>query len=206
MAKNLTPEEKQRRAEHMKKVNAHRAQKKAESLAEAVSAQPEESKAVRTEADRKTRQRRGVFNGTNLKLEVNGEIPGYKLHWMNDYPGRIAKAQETGWEFVARQEVELPVSTKALDPNTDLGEKVRLVVGQGEKSEPLYAYLMKIKQEWFEEDQHDMQQAISDRERAMIRSNGSNADRIENTYVPGALPGRSKPALSIRHSLEKSAS
>lgn len=203
---NLTSEEKQRRAEHMKKVNAARREKKAESLAEAVSAQPEESKAVRTEADRKTRQRRGVFNGTNLKLEVNGEIPGHKLRWWNDYPGRIAKAQETGWEFVTRQEVELPVSTKALDPNTDLGEKVRLVVGQGEKSEPLYAYLMKIKEEWFEEDQAEMQDAITSRERAMIRSNGSNADRIENTYVPGALPGRSKPALSIRHSLEKSAS
>ena len=41
--------------------------------------------------------------------------------------------------------------------NTDLGDKVRYLVGVAEKGDGLYAYLMKIRNEWWEEDQEEMQ-------------------------------------------------
>ena len=41
--------------------------------------------------------------------------------------------------------------------NTDLGDKVRYLVGTSEKGDGLYAYLLKIKEEWWLEDQEEMQ-------------------------------------------------
>jgi hypothetical protein len=117
------------------------------------------------------RRRRGVFNGTEGKLKVNGEIPGYHLHIMNDTPGRISTAIDNGYEFVKPSEVGgLPDSVS--DRNTDLGDKIRFLVGSDASGGPLYAYLLKIKQEWYDEDQ------------AVLRSRN---DQIEDAIRGGKL-------------------
>jgi hypothetical protein len=111
---------------------------------------------TRNANERPTRERvRNVFNGTQAKLTVNNEIPGYKLHIFNDEPGRIQTAIDGGWEFVNPEEVG-GVKDSVTSGNTDLGEKVRYLVGASEKGDGLYAYLLKIKQEWWEEDQKEL--------------------------------------------------
>lgn len=107
---------------------------------------------ARPKADRK----RNVFNGTQGKLTVNHTIPGYHLHIFNDEPGRVQTALEGGWEFVTPDEVG-GVGDRVVSGNTDLGDKVRYLVGKSEKGDGLYAYLMKIKEEWWEEDQIEIQ-------------------------------------------------
>jgi len=85
------------------------------------------------------------------KMELPA-IPGYHVHWINDYPGRLEQAQEGGYEFVTRTEVRL--NDKGPTPtDTDLGTRVSMVVGRNEDGSPLRAYAMKIKNEWFDEDQ-----------------------------------------------------
>lgn len=149
----------------------------------------EPARATREQPDRdtktvKTRQR-GIFNGTNKALDVLTEIPGYRLYWFNDAPGRLEKAQLGGYEFVTRDEVKLSPTSKVTSRNdSDLGNRIRAIVGTTDQNEPLYAYLMKIRQEWFEEDQADARaQRMSD-EKDMIRNGGLNTDRIGEKYLP----------------------
>lgn len=102
------------------------------------------------------RRKRGVFNGTSGKLKVDGTIPGYHLHIMNDDRNRVEDALSGGYEFVAPTEIE-GVSENVTSRNGDIGDsRVRFLVGTKDKGEPMYAYLMKIRTEWYEEDQAEL--------------------------------------------------
>jgi hypothetical protein len=119
--------------------------------------QKKEAVLTRTENERpRAERKRNAFNATQAKLTVNYDIPGYHLHIFNDEPGRIQTAIDGGYEFVTPAEVG-GVKDSVTSGNTDLGDKVRFLVGSSEKGDGLYAYLMKIKQEWYDEDQAEIQ-------------------------------------------------
>ena len=119
-------------------------------------AKVEAKAALRSETQRPTRTKRGTFNGTEGKLRVNKEIEGWHLHIFNDSPGRIEQALSVGYDFVSPDEVG-GTTTNVVSRNTDLGEKVRYLVGVDAQNEPQYAYLMKIRQELYDEDQTALQ-------------------------------------------------
>lgn len=147
----------------------------------------QEEKQEASQGERR-RERRSAFNGTRGKLSVNQQIPGYHMHIFNDtVDGRIQQALETGYEFVSPEEVG-GVTTNVTDRNTDIGDKVRFLVGSSE-GKPLYAYLMKIKQEWWEEDQRELQ-VRNDRTDAAIR--GGKLAGIDSTgfYDAGIKYGK----------------
>lgn len=127
-------------------------------MAKALTIEEKKERALtRNAEERPTGERkRNVFNGTSSKLTVNRQIPGYHLHIFNDEPGRIQTALDGGWEFVTPDEVG-GVGERVTSVNTDLGDKVRYLVGANEKGDGFYAYLMKIKEEWWEEDQEALQ-------------------------------------------------
>jgi hypothetical protein len=134
----------------------------------------------RTGSDRK----RGMFNGTQGKLTVNREIAGYHLHILNDTPGRIQNAVDAGYEFVTPEEIGGTISG-TLEQNSDLGEKVRYRVGADEAGNAMYAYLMKIRQDWYEEDQQIIQSRIDQVDDAI--KNGKltgDGNSTEGFYVP----------------------
>lgn len=109
-----------------------------------------------TERPGAERKRRNTFNGTQAKLVVGHDIPGYKLYGFNDTAGRIQEALDTGWEFVSPDEVG-GTRSNVVDGNTDLGDKVRWRVGKNEDGSALFCYVMKIRNEWYEEDQAALQ-------------------------------------------------
>tara|TARA_R110000868_G_scaffold295632_3_gene555954 strand:- start:177 stop:695 length:519 start_codon:yes stop_codon:yes gene_type:complete len=92
------------------------------------------------------------------KLEV-AEIPGYHLHWFNGTPERLQRALDGGYEYVDEREVKTNAaslgSDTAISGNTDMGSRVSIVSGQesGKDGQPVRLILMKIKQEWWDEDQ-----------------------------------------------------
>ena len=92
-----------------------------------------------------------------LKLET-AEIPGYHLHWFMNSPARLQRALDGGYEFVDEREIQINnVSlggTSAVSGNTDLGTRVSIVSGQevGKDGQPSRLVLMKIKEEWYQED------------------------------------------------------
>ena len=143
---------------------------------------------VEAKEGERTRTRRNAFNGTTQKLTVEREIPGYKLYIFNDTPGRIQQAQSSGWEFVHPEEVG-GATTNVVSRNTDIGDKVRYLVGTTDGGEPLFAYLMKIKTEWWEEDQRELQ-VRNDKTDAAIR--GGKLAGIDSTgfYDAGIKYGK----------------
>jgi hypothetical protein len=87
------------------------------------------------------------------------EIEGFHCHWFVGTPARIAQAQRAGYEYVDAEEVELNgfgVADDAGDGlSSDLGSRVSVVAGgevvEGGGEQRLY--LMKLRQEWWEQDQ-----------------------------------------------------
>ncbi len=101
------------------------------------------------------RRKRGTFNGTQAKLSADVEkirAQGYHVHIVN----RISELLDRGYEFILSHEVD-GITTNVVSRNTDIGDKVRFLVGTQKTGDPLYAYLMKIKQEWYDEDMRDIQ-------------------------------------------------
>jgi hypothetical protein len=129
-----------------------------------------------------TRRKRGVFNGTSAKLKVEGTIPGYHLHIINDDKNRIQDAQDGGYEFVSPGEIE-GVGENVTSRNGDLGGKIRFLVGSKERGEPMYAYLMKQRQEWDEEDQRELQRR-NDQIDAAVRAGRVALGDNPGFYVP----------------------
>lgn len=128
---------------------------------------------VRVEGDRPQRKQRIPFGVPRTKLSVSAGIPGYHLHWINDVSGRIYGAQEGGYEYVAPKEV-------GAEGNET---QVKRLVGTNEDGSPMFAYLMKIRQEWYEEDKAESQKVNDEIERA-IKGGKLNEQSGDNRYVP----------------------
>lgn len=111
-------------------------------------------KTAKTNAERK----RIPMSVPVQKLEAP-EIPGFHLHWFMNSPDRIQRAIDAGYEFVDQREIKINnVSLggdSAASGNTDMGSRVSVVSGQeiGRDGQPTRLILMKIRQEWYEEDQ-----------------------------------------------------
>jgi len=93
-----------------------------------------------------TRTRRSPINGTRNRLNVRGQEPGYVYRIVNDVDDRIQSLQEMGYEIVTDSNVT--VGDKRIANPTQEGSPVKVSVGQG-----VQAYVMRQKQEWFDEDQ-----------------------------------------------------
>lgn len=118
-----------------------------------------EAKKVRSTGERGTRKTRPSFNGTTGKLSIGNQIEGYHMYIFNDSPGRIEQALDVGYEFVSPTEVG-GTATNVVSRNTDIGDKVRFLVGTDANNAPQYAYLMKIQQDFHEEDQAGLQSKV----------------------------------------------
>lgn len=117
------------------------------------------STAVVSNSPAQTAQRKRIpMSGPQLALSVP-DIPGYRLYWFRGDPGRIQRAEQGGYEFVRPEEVALNNRTLGSDPakagNTDMGSRVSAVAGAevGLDQQPVRLYLMKIKEEYWREDQ-----------------------------------------------------
>ena len=127
-----------------------------EQKVERSNARQEKLEAPSVAADGTSRKRRNVFNGTEAKLGVRVQIPGWHLHIFTDTVSRIKDAMDSGYEFVTPDEVG-GVSENVVSRNGDLGERIRYLVNPRAEGSEQFGYLMKIRQEWYEEDQAELQ-------------------------------------------------
>ena len=106
---------------------------------------------VKSKADR---PKRTPINGRRSILSVKGKDPNYEYRIVNDVDTRIADFKERGYELVTDQGVT--VGDKRVAIPTQEGSPVMVSVGQGTK-----AYLMRIKKEWYQEDQQEKQRQVN---------------------------------------------
>lgn len=105
------------------------------------------------------RERTRIPMSTPVQKLAVGDIPGYHLHWFNGTPDRIERAKQGGYEFVTPEEVLIANtglgSDTAVSGSTDMGSLVSKVAGTelGTDGQPVRLVLMKIKQEFWNEDQ-----------------------------------------------------
>ena len=128
------------------------------------------------------------------KLEVT-EIPGFHLHWFRDE--NIARAVQAGYEFVEDKEVSLNQSgvgsSKDITGNADMGTRVRVVSGTAADGNVEHLTLMKIRQEWWDEDRKEIEarnasvmSAIFQQE-AIMGAEGVSPEDRSLSYVKTAL-------------------
>lgn len=108
--------------------------------------------------DAEVRQRVPV-SGPRDVLKIYGEDPNYVYRFVNDVNNRIARFQRGGWDIVTD---DLEVGAPRVGVPESEGTPVKVSVGSG-----VQAYLMRIRREWYEEDQAAKQRAIDDTEAAM---------------------------------------
>ena len=128
------------------------------------------------------------MSAPQLKLLLPA-IPGYHCHWLNDTSGRLAAALQGGYEFIKPEEVHVNPRDLAGDPassgTTDMGTRVSVVVGSDEHGNPLRAYAMKIREEWYKADQAAIQARSDGIEDAMRQGRvaGGQGGDSSNRYV-----------------------
>jgi len=119
------------------------------------------------------------------KLEVP-DLPGYHLHWFLDK--NVPRAIQGGYEMVKEDEVPLyqfGVGTdKTISGNADLGTNIRVVGGTGENGHAEHLNLMKIKLEWWQEDQQVLEKR--------------NADTMSSIFQDEHIAGSEKQSASDR--------
>lgn len=118
------------------------------------------------------------------KLSLNAQFDGHKCRWINDSGDRVLQARQGGYEHVTKEELEAK-GVAIGDESTvgsDLGSLVSKVVGTKEDGSPLRAYLMKIRKEWYEEDQDEKQKSVDEVDRALREGAQYRKDIGDSAY------------------------
>jgi hypothetical protein len=113
------------------------------------------------------RVKRTPVSGRN-RLTVQGKDPNYVYRIVNDEEDRIARFQEGGYELL--QDEAVKVGDKRANQTSSEGSVKQLSVGGGKK-----AFVMRIRKDWYEEDQ---------------KAKAAQVDAIEATTKKKALDGR----------------
>jgi len=129
------------------------------------------------------------FGGFRLKLQMSdADMKGFKdrgvvTRWFNDDPGRIERAQGAGYKFV-KPEHATSLGQGALHRDgKDSGSGVRIsqVVN---RSEPVTrAYLMEIKEEFYEADKA-AKETINQKVDDALALGGATKSDVEQEYRP----------------------
>lgn len=99
--------------------------------------------------------------GRHRQKLLSSSRPGFMRRWINDKNARILQAQQGGWSFVRKDG-----STAA---TSDPGDGISQIVGNKEGGEPMRAFLMEIRKEWWDADQAEKQNKIDETETQIRR-------------------------------------
>lgn len=106
--------------------------------------------------ERMTKERKRIpMSVARRRLEC-APIPGYHLYWARE--DDVGLFIDAGYEFVSRSETHVAFSdyiagSSTSDGNQDLGDRVKVWGGRWEDGRHYHHVLMKIRLEWYEEDQ-----------------------------------------------------
>lgn len=107
--------------------------------------------------------------GTRNVLTVSGKDPDYVYRIVNDSGDRVQEFLDAGYELVKESSVK--VGDKRVNKASAEGSVSQISVGQGQK-----AFVVRIKREWYDEDQAAKQQKVNELEAA------TKAKALDGTY------------------------
>lgn len=112
-----------------------------------------------TKTTEKRVQRRPLFQRGPQSI-LGEKDPNYEYRFVNDTGSRIHNFQQAGYELVTGD--DLSVGDSRIQDAGELGSGKRVISNDGTTS-----YLMKIKKEWYKEDQDAKAALVSEQEAAM---------------------------------------
>ena len=115
------------------------------------------------------RVRRTPINGTRSILGVQGKDPNFVYRIVNDDGDRVAQFEERGYEVVTDKSIK--VGDRRIANPTQEGTPVQVSVGGGVKG-----VVMRIRKDWYDEDQSAKQATVDEQERAMRKEAASASD------------------------------
>lgn len=107
--------------------------------------------------------------GRRNVLTVAGKDPNYEYRIVNDSGDRVQEFIDAGYEIVSEDSVK--VGDKRVNKASAEGTVAQVSVGQGQK-----AFVMRIKKEWYQEDQAAKQEVVNQTEAA------TKAKALDGTY------------------------
>lgn len=107
--------------------------------------------------------------GTRNVLTVAGKDANYVYRIINDSGDRVQEFMEAGYELVKDDSVK--VGDKRVNKTSSEGSVSQVSVGQGQK-----AFVVRIKKEWYDEDQAQKQLRVDELE------NSTKAKALDGTY------------------------
>lgn len=114
---------------------------------------------------------RTPFGGARTKLSVRQKKdPNFMYRWFNDMDDRIQRALDAGYNFVQTSEISGAGEKDVMAENADLGTRVSKLAGKDEHGNPYNTYLMKIRKEFYEEDQRRKAQEVDEAEAGVVRA------------------------------------
>jgi hypothetical protein len=121
------------------------------------------------------RERENDLGGLALQLYIDGEIPGYKLSWVNDENGAIEQKLQEGFDFVTQD--ELYARQAKIVPDEEISSVIsRFVKGTRSDGQALRAYVLKCPEELWAEIESRRYRA-ADKWDADIRRQAEDPDR-----------------------------
>jgi hypothetical protein len=114
--------------------------------------------------------------GVRNVLTVRGKEPGYEYRIVNDDSDRIEQFKAAGYEVVLAKEVT--IGDKRVSATSPEGSAASMSTGGG-----THGVLMKIKTEWYQEDQKAKQIRVNELESSTKQEaiDGSNYGKLEVT-------------------------
>lgn len=136
-------------------------------------------------ADTETRQQEGrkkrVPLGIPRQKLTAQQRDGYVRRWVVDRPGRLSQAEDGGYTFVTDP---LPGASDVTQRD-GIGSRISRVVGTHEDRNPMTAYLMEIKKEWYDEDQKLKGKSVDTTEAALKTGSDQHGSPGEDgRYIP----------------------
>lgn len=114
------------------------------------------------------RVRRNPLARRNV-LTVVGKEDGYEYRIVNDKEDRVAEFTSQGYEIVSASKVQ--VGDKRVNKASPEGSPMQMSVGGGQK-----ALVMRIRKDWYDEDQKAKQDYVAETERT------TKQKALEGTY------------------------
>ena len=102
-------------------------------------------------------------------LGIKGKEPGYVYRIVNDTGDRVASFQEQGYEIVT--DSSITIGDRRVGKASADGSPVQVAVGNG-----IDGYLMRIKEEYYKEDQAYKEQKLSELEQSMRKETKDISD------------------------------
>lgn len=104
-------------------------------------------------------------------LGVKGKEPGYVYRIVNDVGDRISSFQEQGYEVVTDNSIT--IGDRRVGKASKDGSPVQVSVGGG-----VQGFLMRQKQEYYDEDQRYKEQKIAELEQSMRKDSGADYGKL----------------------------